>query len=73
METRGSHDLTAGDPVSWLVIESGWKVIQPVLDAWRDDASVALPTYEAGGSGPQEADELLARDGRRWRPIVDHG
>jgi hypothetical protein len=27
VETRGPDDLTAGDPVSWLVIESGWKVV----------------------------------------------
>ena len=27
METRGPHDLTAGDRVSWLVIEPGWKVV----------------------------------------------
>jgi glucose-6-phosphate 1-dehydrogenase len=25
--------------------------------------------YPAGSAGPREADELLARDGRRWRPI----
>jgi glucose-6-phosphate 1-dehydrogenase len=28
-----------------------------------------LATYNAGGDGPPEADELLARDGRRWRPL----
>jgi hypothetical protein len=27
VETRGPHDLSAADPVSWLVIESGWKVV----------------------------------------------
>jgi glucose-6-phosphate 1-dehydrogenase len=54
-------------------IEAGWRVIQPVLDAWRDDATVALPTYESGGSGPKEADDLLTRDGRHWRSIVNHG
>jgi glucose-6-phosphate 1-dehydrogenase len=52
-------------------IEAGWRVIQPVLDAWRQDGSIALPVYEAGGAGPQEADALLARDGRHWRPIVN--
>jgi glucose-6-phosphate 1-dehydrogenase len=51
-------------------IEAGWRVIQPVLDAWQDDASIALPLYPAGGSGPDEADALLARDGRHWRPIA---
>ena len=54
-------------------IESGWRVIQPVLDAWRDDATIPLPVHEVGASGPKEADELLARDGRHWRPIVNHG
>jgi glucose-6-phosphate 1-dehydrogenase len=51
-------------------IEAGWKVIQPVLDAWRDDVTVPLPLYEAGGAGPKEADELLAGDHRSWRSIV---
>jgi hypothetical protein len=27
VETRGANDLTAGDRVSWLVIEPGWKVV----------------------------------------------
>jgi len=44
-------------------------VVQPVLDAWKAEGSAELPIYEAGSSGPKEADELLQRDGRRWRPI----
>jgi glucose-6-phosphate 1-dehydrogenase len=27
----------------------------------------ALPVYPAGTWGPPEADDLLARDGHRWR------
>jgi glucose-6-phosphate 1-dehydrogenase len=50
-------------------IEAGWRVVQPVLDAWKAEGSAELPIYEAGSSGPKEADELLQRDGRRWRPI----
>jgi len=50
-------------------IEAGWRVVQPVLDAWKQEGDQELPIYEAGGSGPKEADELLARDGRRWRAI----
>lgn len=26
------------------------------------------PNYAAGGDGPAAANELLARDGRAWRP-----
>jgi glucose-6-phosphate 1-dehydrogenase len=50
-------------------IEGGWRVIQPVLDGWRLDRDIPLPVYTAGSSGPKEADDLLARDGRTWRPI----
>ena len=50
-------------------IEAGWRVVQPVLDAWAQDPAIALATYPAGGAGPTEAGELLARDGRRWRAI----
>jgi glucose-6-phosphate 1-dehydrogenase len=50
-------------------IEDGWRVVQPALDAWAEDRANELPVYPAGSSGPAAADELLARDGRRWRPI----
>jgi len=49
--------------------EAAWRVVQPVLDAWAQDTSEPA-TYTAGSAGPSEADVLLARDGRRWRPIV---
>jgi glucose-6-phosphate 1-dehydrogenase len=50
-------------------IEAGWRVVQPILDAWHCGYSGPLTTYPAGGAGPLEADEFIARDGRRWRPI----
>ena len=54
-------------------VEAGWRVMQPVLDAWKQEAARELPVYEAGSAGPKEADELLARDGRRWRAIGGNG
>jgi glucose-6-phosphate 1-dehydrogenase len=51
-------------------IELGWRVVQPILDAWQETPSQNLPNYEAGSAGPAEADALLARDGRRWRSIA---
>jgi glucose-6-phosphate 1-dehydrogenase len=50
-------------------IEAGWNMLQPVLDAWAQDRARELPTYAAGSAGPEEADALLARDGRRWRAL----
>jgi glucose-6-phosphate 1-dehydrogenase len=50
-------------------IEAGWRVVQPILDAWANDPPKDFPNYVAGGNGPAAADELLARDGRAWRPL----
>jgi glucose-6-phosphate 1-dehydrogenase len=50
-------------------IEAGWRAVQPILDAWRNNPPRDFPNYVAGGSGPPAADELLARDGRAWRPL----
>jgi glucose-6-phosphate 1-dehydrogenase len=50
-------------------IEAGWRAVQPILDFWASDAPKDFPNYVAGGSGPAAADELLARDGRAWRPL----
>jgi glucose-6-phosphate 1-dehydrogenase len=51
-------------------IEAGWRVVQPFIDAWRGMDGETLATYQAGSEGPAAADHLLARDGRRWRPIA---
>jgi glucose-6-phosphate 1-dehydrogenase len=52
-------------------IEAGWRIVQPLLDAWAARApgpSRILMRPEA--RGPAEADALLTRDGRYWRPIA---
>ena len=47
-------------------VEEQWAFIDPVIEAWREHP-VAPPLYPAGSWGPEQADDLLARDGRRWR------
>jgi glucose-6-phosphate 1-dehydrogenase len=51
------------------MVEQAWRIVQPVLDAWKEDRSGELPLYQAGSAGPSEADELLTRSDRRWRAI----
>jgi glucose-6-phosphate 1-dehydrogenase len=49
-------------------VEEGWKVFQCVLDLWESERErPRFPNYEAGTWGPRAADELIERDGRRWR------
>jgi glucose-6-phosphate 1-dehydrogenase len=50
-------------------IETGWRVVQPILDAWQEKAGGEIARYDAGSAGPREAASFIAGDGRRWRPI----
>jgi glucose-6-phosphate 1-dehydrogenase len=45
-------------------VEASWVVIDPLEDFWADQTPAF---YRAGEWGPREADDMLARDGRRWR------
>jgi len=50
-------------------VEGSWALITPVHEKWQAENVSSIPTYEAGEWGPPEADELMARDGRRWRTL----
>jgi glucose-6-phosphate 1-dehydrogenase len=67
------YDCMIGDAILFQradAIEAGWRVVQPFIDGWRHAGMRDLALYQAGSEGPQEADALLAKDGRRWRPIA---
>jgi len=48
-------------------VEEGWEVVAPVQDVFNALPARDFPNYAAGTWGPDAADELLKRDGRRWR------
>jgi len=66
-------DCLAGDPMlfgrgDWVALS--WSLLMPILDAWNEkSASTPVPDYPAGSRGPKEADGLMERDGRHWRPL----
>jgi glucose-6-phosphate 1-dehydrogenase len=51
------------------MIEGGWAIVQPILDAWDAGHGGTLYEYAAGTDGPREADEMMERDGRHWRNV----
>jgi len=54
-------------------IEESWKVIMPVLQTWEQSRAKDIPKYPAGTWGPDEAQELIVRDGRSWiQPFFPH-
>jgi glucose-6-phosphate 1-dehydrogenase len=58
-----------GDPTLFSrtdFVETAWRIVQPMLDAWRSTPADDFPNYAAGTWGPAAANSLLARAGRRW-------
>ena len=65
------YECMNGDPTLFKradVIESSWELVEPILDVWSALPPRKFPNYAAGSWGPREAEELIARDGRAWRP-----
>jgi glucose-6-phosphate 1-dehydrogenase len=63
-------DAMRGDPTLFTrrdEVEEQWAWIDPIFEAWRAAGNVPPPAYPAGSWGPEAADDLLAREGRRWR------
>lgn len=51
-------------------VEEAWRVVTPALAAWDAPADpTTVPQYEAGTWEPSEAEDLINRDGRRWRRL----
>jgi glucose-6-phosphate 1-dehydrogenase len=50
-------------------VDASWEAVMPILEAWEEQGLDEIGRYEAGTWGPDEADRLLERDGRRWRRL----
>lgn len=46
---------------------SSWKLLSPVLERWQSTPPDSFPNYQAGTWGPKLAEEMMSRDGRKWR------
>jgi glucose-6-phosphate 1-dehydrogenase len=50
-------------------VEAAWMIATPIVEGWLDMPAPDYPNYAAGTWGPAAADELIERDGRRWRRL----
>jgi len=48
------------------LVETSWRIVQPVLDAWGDEKATDFPNYPFGSWGPKASFELLNPGHRRW-------
>lgn len=66
--TRVLFDVIRNDQtlfVSEAEVEAAWEWVDRIINGWKRKSKKPVG-YEAGTSGPVEAIEMLARDGRRW-------
>ena len=64
------YDCMLGDTTLFHrtdMVETGWRVVTPILDVWKALSPRNFPNYAANTWGPKEADELIQKDGRKWR------
>jgi glucose-6-phosphate 1-dehydrogenase len=46
-------------------VEKAWEIVQPILDAWKNNPDIPIYGYPAGTWGPEMVDDLI--DGSSWR------
>ena len=46
-------------------VEEAWKFVQPILDAWQNNADIPIYGYPAGTWGPEVVDQLMEEG--QWR------
>jgi len=63
------YDCLKGDHLLFTpaeMVETEWKLVQPILDMWSIIKPQDFPNYKAGTWGPEESEELITQDGRKW-------
>jgi glucose-6-phosphate 1-dehydrogenase len=63
-------DCMAGDSTLFAredEVFSSWELLTPVLNYWSTHPPEKFPNYASGTWGPEAAEQMIARDGRKWR------
>ncbi len=50
-------------------VEATWALMTPVLEGWKSGPKMDFPNYPAGTWGPEASDEMMRKDGRKWRKL----
>ncbi len=68
------YDVMTGDQTLFNradMVEETWRVVGKVLETWTAEKAAGFPNYTSGSEGPADADALMQRDGRAWRPLAE--
>ena len=62
-------DCMVGDSTLFIrrdEVETSWRIVDSIINAWKNMPESAVHPYQAGTWGPPEADALIQNDGREW-------
>jgi glucose-6-phosphate 1-dehydrogenase len=62
-------DVMIGDATLFMrkdQVEAAWSLVTPILEGWQASEPGDFPNYLAGTWGPEDAQVLVAQDGRTW-------
>ena len=62
-------DVMEGNPTHFMradQVEAAWEIIMPILETWEAREPMDFSNYAPGSWGPEDAEALIARDGRNW-------
>jgi len=62
-------DAMLGDSTLFIrrdEVETSWRIVDSIINGWKNMPADSVTTYPAGTWGPKEADDLIERDGREW-------
>jgi len=57
-------DQTLFPRAEWIY--KSWSIIDPIIKKWETKPWTILPNYKAGTWGPEDADDMLRLDRRKW-------
>ena len=63
------YDIIIGDATLFMradQVEAAWSILMPIIESWESNNSTGFPNYSVGSQGPEDAEALIARDGRTW-------
>ncbi|MDZ4794600.1 MAG: glucose-6-phosphate dehydrogenase [Bacteroidota bacterium] len=69
-------DVLEGDATLFMradQVEEAWKVVTPIMEAWKKQVAPKFPNYEPGSWGPKASANLIKEQGCEWTLLPENG
>ncbi len=66
------EDVIEGNPTLFMradQVEAAWKIVDPIMEAWKIRPPVDFPNYAPDSWGPEDAEALVAKNGHHWASL----